>query len=84
MHVKFMEREKIYNKGKKQISYFTGQYFKDRETFFALYPTENGPVMYYQAIKYIMENIDLISNIKTRHNAEKPQNAARVCLKIHS
>lgn len=44
--------EKEYNKGKKQIPYFTGLYFKDNDTFFALYPTENGPVMYYREKEY--------------------------------
>ncbi len=44
--------EKKYNKDKKQIPYFTGFYFKDENTFFALYPTENGPIIYYKENEY--------------------------------
>ena len=34
------------------IKEFTGLYFKDEKTFFALYPTENGPIMYYGDKEY--------------------------------
>lgn len=44
--------EKEYNKKKKQIPYFTGLYFKDENTFFAVYPTEYGPIMYYEGKEY--------------------------------
>lgn len=44
--------EKEFNKGKKQIPCYTGSYFRDEKTFFALYPTEKGPIMYYEGIEY--------------------------------
>ena len=44
--------EKEYNIGKKKIPHFTGVYFKDENTFFALYPSEDGPMMYYQEKEY--------------------------------
>lgn len=37
-----------FDRGQKQIPQFTGLYFKDKNTFFALYPTEKGPMMYYK------------------------------------
>ena len=40
--------ERKYNNGKKQMPYFTGLYFKEGNVFFALYPTDNGPIMYYE------------------------------------
>lgn len=44
--------EKEYNKGKKKIPYFTGLYYKDESIFFAIYPTSNGPIMYYNQKEY--------------------------------
>ncbi len=44
--------KKEYNKGKKQIPYFTGVFFKNDDVFFALYPTENGPIMYFEGKEY--------------------------------
>lgn len=37
----FCERSQIKTKG------FTGLYFMDQMIFFAICPTENGPIMYY-------------------------------------
>ena len=37
---------------KPSIKEFTGLYFKDISTFFALYPTPNGPMMYYERKEY--------------------------------
>lgn len=52
--------KKTYNKEKKQINSFTGLYFKDENTFFALYPTENGPIMYYEGKKYpLKKDLDI-------------------------
>ena len=31
---------------------FTGLYFKDKATFFAIYPTESGPEVYYNGDVY--------------------------------
>lgn len=55
--------ETIYYKDKKKIPYFTGLYFKDNQTFFALYPTINGPVMYYGKREYPLIK-DLHINLK--------------------
>ena len=66
--------EREYSKGKKQIPYFTGLYFKAENTFFALYPTENGPIMYYEGKEYpksqenfVLKNIIFVSNIVLHH-----------------
>jgi len=44
--------DKSFYKTEKQIPYFTGLYFRDKDTFFALYPTEDGPIMYYGGNEY--------------------------------
>lgn len=44
--------KKDFNKDKKKIPNFTGLYFKDEKNFFAIYPTENGPIMYYGDKEY--------------------------------
>ena len=44
--------EKNFNKGKKKIKNFTGLYFRDECTFFGIYPTEHGPIMYYEGVEY--------------------------------
>ena len=44
--------EREYNNEKKQMPYFTGLYFEEENVFFALYPTENGPIMYYEGKEY--------------------------------
>lgn len=31
---------------------FTGLYFEDDNNFFAIYPTKNGPIMYYDGKEY--------------------------------
>lgn len=36
----------------KNYPYFTGLYFRDSNIFFALYPTEVGPVAYYNEKEY--------------------------------
>ena len=46
--------EKTYNTGKKEIPYFTGLYYKDKNTFFALYPSVAGPIMYYKGEQYLL------------------------------
>lgn len=43
---------KEYYKGKKRIPYFTGLYFRDKDTFFALFPSREGPVMYYEGKRF--------------------------------
>ena len=54
-----------FNKDKKKIPYFTGTYFRDNDTFFALYPTKNGPIMYYNKKKYPLKK-NLHIRIKKR------------------
>ncbi|MCR2805201.1 hypothetical protein [Paenibacillus soyae] len=39
--------EKSFSKTKKKAG-FTGLYYSDQSTFFAIYPTNNGPYIYYQ------------------------------------
>jgi len=39
-------------RGDKKIPGFTGIYFRDEKTFFGLYPTENGPVAWYDGKEY--------------------------------
>lgn len=57
--------EKEYNRGRKQIPYFTGLYFKDEDTFFALYPTVDGPIMYYEGKEYPLKKDLHIRLVKT-------------------
>ena len=47
--------EKVFCKrAEKETKGFTGLYFVDEMTFFAIYPTENGPVMYYEGKEYAL------------------------------
>lgn len=46
--------EKVFYKGSEKSKGFTGIYFIDDVTFFAIYPTENGPVMYYEGKEYAL------------------------------
>ena len=39
-------------KGDKKREGFTGLYFNDDETFFAIYPTQKGPVMFFRGKEY--------------------------------
>ncbi|MFG6346972.1 MAG: hypothetical protein K1W35_25690 [Lachnospiraceae bacterium] len=57
--------EKEYNMERKQISHFTGLYFKDEDTFFAFYPTTDGPTMYYEGKEYPLKKDLHISLSKT-------------------
>lgn len=47
-HKKFYKNQKI--KG------FTGLYFRDKSNFFAIYPTLNGPMMYFGGKEYILHS----------------------------
>ncbi len=55
--------DKIFYKTEKKIPYFTGLYFKDECTFFGIYPTERGPIMYYEGAEYPL-NKKLHINLK--------------------
>lgn len=56
--------EKEYYKAKKKIPYFTGFYYKHDDIFFALYPTVNGPIMYYEGKEYPLKKDLHISLLK--------------------
>lgn len=43
----FTGNKKFYKKSK--IKGFTGLYFRDKNTFFAIYPTLKGPMMYFDS-----------------------------------
>lgn len=54
---------KKFNRGKKEFPFFTGLYFRDEKTFFALYPTGKCSMMYYEEIEYPLHknlHIDLV------------------------
>lgn len=60
--------KRVYRK-KKKFPYFTGLYFRDENTFFALYPTVNGPMMYFDNREYSLHpdlHISLERNGKNR------------------
>lgn len=55
--------EKEFCKGSEKVDGFTGLYFMDNENFFAIYPTKNGPMMYYEGQEYPLNkdlNIHLV------------------------
>lgn len=75
---------KKYNKGKKQIPYFTGFYFKDENTFFAFYPTENGPMMYYKEKEYPLKKELHISLEKTGEFRTFCIEEYGICIQYHT
>lgn len=76
--------EREYNKGKKQIPYFTGLYFKAENTFFALYPTENGPIMYYEGKEYPLKKDLHICLTKTEKTREFRIEEYNICIKYRT
>lgn len=76
--------ERKYNKGKKQIPYFTGLYFKAENTFFALYPTENGPIMYYEGKEYPLKKDLHICLTKTEKSREFRIEEYNICIKYRT
>lgn len=62
--------KKVFNKEKKQINKFTGLYFRDNNTFFALYPTEAGPMAYYNEKEYPIHK-DLSIFLNREHKIRK-------------
>lgn len=44
--------ERSYCKLSEKTKGFTGLYFEDDNNFFAIYPTKNGPIMYYDGKEY--------------------------------
>lgn len=57
---KFMEEKKIPG--------FSGLYFKDNDNFFAVYPTVNGPKVYFQGKEYDINKTLTISLEKLGEN----------------
>ena len=60
---------KKYSKEKKNNGVYTGFYFRDEKTFFALYATAAGPFIYYKGKAYPIKReltIDLVKNGKNR------------------
>jgi hypothetical protein len=47
---------------------FTGLYFKDDNNFFAIYPTKNGPIVYYKEREYEINPHLIISLTKDGKN----------------
>lgn len=42
---------------------FTGLYFRDESQFFAIYPTDKGPMMYYENKEYpLLPNLNIFVN----------------------
>ena len=44
--------ELTFYRGSKKTLGFTGLYFRDKDTFFALYPTSSGPMAFYEGKEY--------------------------------
>lgn len=76
--------EREYNKGKKQIPHFTGLYFKAENIFFALYPTENGPIMYYEGKEYPLKKDLHICLSKTEKLREFRIEEYNICIKYRT
>jgi len=54
--------ETNFYKGKKKVSGFTGLYYKNDSVFFAIYPSEKGPLIFYKNTEYKI-NKDLSINV---------------------
>lgn len=53
----------------KKLPFFTGLYFEDGNTFFSIYPTKQGPIIYYKRKEYQLNknlHISLEEQDKTR------------------
>lgn len=46
--------EMLFCDGSKKVKGFTGLYFMDADNFFAIYPSSEGPIMYYKKKKYAL------------------------------
>lgn len=76
--------EKEYNRERKQISHFTGLYFKDEDTFFAFYPTTDGPIMYYEGKEYPLKKELHISLTKTEKSRMFFIEEYNICIQYHT
>lgn len=76
--------EKKFSKGKKQIPRFIGLYFRDEDTFFGLYPTRKGPIMYYEGKEYPLEKTLHISLKKMDKLREFCIEEYGICIKYHT
>ena len=60
---------KKYSKEKSNRGVYTGHYFRDEKTFFALYPTKKGPFIFYEGKTYPITSdltINVVKNGKNR------------------
>lgn len=62
--------ETDFYKGKKKVPGFTGLYFKDERSFFAIYPTKLGPQIYYKGKEYHI-NKDLSISLQKNDDKRK-------------
>lgn len=76
--------EKEYYKGEIRIPYYMGEYFRDENTFFALYPTKKGPVMYYEGKEYPLRKDLHISLIKMGKLREFCIEEYNICINYHT
>ena len=76
--------EREYNNGKKQMPYFTGKYFKEENIFFALYPTDNGPIMYYEGKEYPLKKDLHIYLTKTEKSREFRIEEYNICIQYRT
>lgn len=67
-------KKKFHKKEKKSVG-FTGVYFRDAETFFAIYPTLDGPIMYFEGAEYrLTPNL----HIKLEEDASNEERVFRI------
>ncbi len=76
--------EKEYNKGKKRMPYYMGEYFRDENTFFALYPVGNGLIMYYEGKEYPLRKDLHISLEKKGKLREFRIEEYKICINYHA
>ena len=76
--------EREYNNGKKQTPYFSGFYYEEDNLFFALFPTKNGPVMFYEGKEYILTKDLHIRVIKNENEREFCIDEYNIFIKYHT
>ncbi len=84
MYAEYKDRGKKYDNEKKKIPYCTGFYFKDDDTFFALYSTEKGPIMYYGGQEYPLKKDLHISLRKMDIEREFRIEEYSICIKYRT
>ena len=59
---------RIFYRGDKKTPGFTGLYFRDENNFFAIYPSESGPVIFFEGKEYEINKELAISLLKQGKN----------------